>query len=128
MKQPCFVVQYTLDYQHRVQVGVVAKTSEEAAQKARQAFDSGTIWDDTAEMPLLLDAYEETDDNVLAFAVFEVSEWPAPEFSVVQNRRDQVAKLACRFLVDEVRAARAANRSVELTKAFNAALEALGMN
>jgi hypothetical protein len=128
MKQRCFVMEYTLDYQHRVQVGVKAKSPEEAEQKAQQAFDSGTIWDDTAEMPLLFDDYEETEDNVLAFkSVAEVGKWPTPDASVEQLRRNAIARLACQYLVDEVKASKVSGRPVNWKKAYEAALVALGM-
>lgn len=40
------------------------------------AFDEASIWDNTPDMPLLYDDYEETDDNTLMFTAVEVDEWP----------------------------------------------------
>lgn len=127
-KKKWFVVEYSLDYQHRVQVGVQAKSPEEAETQAQRAFDSGSIWDDTAEMPLLFDDYEETEDNTLSFVVVaEVSKCPAPDASVVKIQRENAAMLACRYLVDAVKASKATGQPVDWTKAFGSSLDALGL-
>ena len=56
-----YIVQYVLDYQHRVQVGIHPASPEAAIEQAETAFDNATLWDDTGQMPLLFDDYEETD-------------------------------------------------------------------
>lgn len=58
-----YVVQYTLPYEHRVMVGIKAGNEDEAIAKAETLFDQGDIWQDTAEVPLLLDGYDETGDT-----------------------------------------------------------------
>ena len=60
-----FVVSYEIDYVHRVSVGITAESPESAQQIAEQAFNDGTIWDDTAAMPLLSDEYLESGDESL---------------------------------------------------------------
>jgi hypothetical protein len=94
------IVEYTLDYAHRVQVGILSDSDEEAIDKAQAAIDAGTIWDDTPEMPLLFDDYEEKEGETLAFQVVAtVDAWPIPDASVLQQRRTANAMEACRLLV-----------------------------
>lgn len=67
-----FKVSYRLTYDHVVSFGIEADSHDEAIEKAQQAFDDGRIWDNTPEMPLLYDEYEEHDDNVLEFTAEDV--------------------------------------------------------
>ncbi len=123
-----YVVEYELDYKHRVQVGVEAESPKEAEQEADQAFAEGTIWDDTAEMPLLFDDYEESNESgALVFeAIAQVGDWPAPDASVVHIQQANAAMLACRYLVDAHKAAQETGGQVDWEKAYRAALLALG--
>lgn len=57
-----YIVQYTLPYEHRVMVGIEAASPDEAIAKANELFDQGAIWDDTSEVPLLFDDFEENGD------------------------------------------------------------------
>ncbi len=125
-----FVIEYELDYKHRVQVGVVASSADEAAELAECAFNSGTLWDDTAEMPLLFDDYEEAEgNNVLLFQVVTtVKEWPAPDASVISIHRGEEAMLAARYLVEAVNGARSEGKPLDLGQAYGAALAALGLD
>lgn len=94
------IVEYTIDYAHRVQVGIRSESDEVALDKAQAAFDAGTIWDDTAAMPLLFDDYEEKEGETLDFQVVAtVDAWPVPDASVLQQRRAANAMEACRLLV-----------------------------
>ncbi|OAI12763.1 MULTISPECIES: hypothetical protein [Methylomonas] len=98
-QQPsAFAVSYTLDYTHRVMVGVLADSPDKALAIAETAFDAGSIWDDTPEMPVLYDAFEEVDGETLLWQVEEVDVWPKPDGSVVKLRQEQVAKSICREL------------------------------
>jgi len=49
-----FIVSYEIDYIHRVSVGIEALNEIEAQQRAEQAFNDATIWDDTEAMPPLV--------------------------------------------------------------------------
>jgi len=123
-----YVVEYELDYKHRVQVGVKAESPQGAEQLAEQAFAEGTIWDDTAEMPLLFDDYEESNDSgALVFkAVAQVGDWPEQDASVIHIQQADAAMLACRYLVDARKAAQETGGQVDWEKAYRAALLALG--
>jgi hypothetical protein len=99
-----YIVQYRLDYVHRVQVGIEADSSEAAIDRAQAAFDNATLWEDTAQLPLLFDDYEEVDGQPLIFEVVaEVETWPEPESSVLHQRRATAAERACRLLVEAYR-------------------------
>lgn len=127
---PLFVIEYELPYTHRVQVGVEAESHQDAIVQAEQAFAECTIWDDTAEMPLLFDDYEESNDSgALVFKVVAtVGKWPDQDASVIQIQRGDAAMMACRLLVDAGNAAGASDGQINWEKAYRAALHALGMN
>lgn len=86
-----FAVSYTIDYLHRVIVGVSALTIEAAIEIASKAFDEGVIWDDTPEMPLLFDDYEEVEGETLQFSAVEIQAFPEPDASVKQLKANQFA-------------------------------------
>ena len=92
-----YVVEYELPYSHRVQVGVYADSAETAGQKAELAFNEGTIWDDTPEMPLLYDDFEETGDAGVALkfnVVGQCEVFPEPDGCVTAIRRDDAGRNA----------------------------------
>jgi len=123
-----YIVQYRLDYQHRVQVGIHAATPEAAIKKAQAAFDNATLWDDTGRMPLLFDDYEEKDDQPLLFEVVEqVDAWPEPEASVIHLRQQSAALRACHLLAEAYRRGEASGGAIaweDLDEAHAAALAA----
>lgn len=127
-----YIVEYRLDYEHRVQVGIKATSRDEAIRKAQQAFDEGSLWDDTKHMPLLFDDYEEKDGRALTFEIVAlVDAWPAPDASVVQLRREAAAMQASRLLVNAYRRGEASGGSIEwedLDEAHEAARAALDGN
>ena len=94
-----FAVSYAIDYVHRVVVGVTAADSNSAIAIASQAFDEGLIWDDTSEMPLLFDDYEEIDGETLRYTAEEVSEFPEIDSSVKHINEKQFAFYACQALL-----------------------------
>lgn len=97
------LVEYTLDYVHRVQVAVPSVSDMDAVAIAEQAFNDATIWDDTPEMPLLYDDFEESQDNTLRFEVVDVvgcmDDLPPRDGSVAALRQRASARLACRLLL-----------------------------
>jgi hypothetical protein len=95
-----FVVSYELDYVHTVRVGVTAPDAEAAKKTAEEAFDAGTIWDNTADMPLLYDDFEEVDlGHVLSFEAQEVEEFPEPAACVREIIQRDKAFAACKALI-----------------------------
>lgn len=103
-----YVVEYEVPHIHRVQVGVFAESDEDAASKAEKAFDIGDIWDDTPDMPLLMDDFEE-DENAgvpLKFKVIasNLDAFPEPDASVTYLRNAEQARCVVRA-VSEMRIA-----------------------
>jgi hypothetical protein len=97
-----FIVEYELPYTHVVRVGISSATPEEAIHKADSKFSDCTLWDDTPEVPLLYDDYEENGDagDVLKFKVVgEVGEWPDKDASVKALENDRLARRVCELLL-----------------------------
>ena len=62
MQHNKYIVQYTLCDEHRVTFGIDDKNLENTIARANTLFDQGKICDNTKEIPLILDIFEETED------------------------------------------------------------------
>lgn len=105
---PTFMVGYSLDHTHRVVVGIRAASADAACAIARAGFDAGTLWDDTPDMPLLYDDYDE-----LNFDATSVATWPAADVSVRAVRLHAAAHRLLAF-------ARLADRRLPVAAAIEA--------
>lgn len=97
-----YLIEYELPYVHLVRVGVQAEDGASAIAQASAAFDLGTIWDNTPEMPLLYDDYEESapPDHEIEFKVVDEGEsWPEPAVCVKNHVQGQAAQRACESLI-----------------------------
>ena len=108
-----YVVSYQIAYFHRVSVGVEAKDQAEAKQLAVQAFDEGTIWDDSEAMPLLSDDYLESGDSSLVWEVDSVEHFPEPDHSIQQLKQEQAACRVCRGLIEAYERGEASGGSID---------------
>ncbi|MBR8024564.1 hypothetical protein KDX27_28070 [Burkholderia cenocepacia] len=110
---PAFMVGYSLDHTHRVVVGIRAASADAACAIARAAFDAGTLWNDTPNMPLLYDDYEELDGEVLDFDATSIATWPPADVSVRTARLHATAHRLLTF-------ARLADRRLPLAASIEA--------
>lgn len=129
MSEQKYVVEYSLAYDYTVRVGVTAASVEDAKAKAGAAFDAGTIWDDTPDMPLLYDEYDEQEDNTLEFFATAAGEtFPKVDGSVLRDRGRQKAIDAANLLIAAYEHGEANGKPVDmgmLDTAYEAALVAL---
>jgi hypothetical protein len=127
MKQK-FVVSYEIDYIHRVSVGIEAQDQAEAQQIAEQAFNEALIWDDTETLPLLSDDYHESGDERMIWDCEPVEQFPEPDHSVKQLKKEQAAFRVCRGLIEAYQQGETSGGSIDwedLEPLLPLALEAL---
>lgn len=132
MKMMRHIVEYRLDYEHIVQVGITAPDPEAAKQRALALFDAGEIWDDTPEVPLLYDDFEEKGDDVLEFFVEQTLDedqvWPEKNTSVLELRSRDAAFKAARLLVGAYANGKKSGGSIDwddVDQAYEAAVQAV---
>ncbi len=108
-----YVVTYTLPYEHIVRVGIEADTAQAAQTIAESAFNDGVLWDNTPNMPLLMDEFEETGDAgvPVLFQATPVTEWPVPDNSVSKALHDKTAHDVARQLIELYQRARERNEA-----------------
>lgn len=97
------IVEYELDYIHRIQVAVPSVSDQDAIARAEEAFDNATIWDDRPDMPLLYDDYEESEHNMLEFHVVDtvasMKDLPPKDASAKVHHQRESARMACSLLL-----------------------------
>lgn len=122
------IVEYELDYVHRVQVAVPSVSDEDAIARAEEAFENGTIWDDTQGMPVLFDDFEESDSNTLAFKVIDtvpgMGDLPPKDASVLAHIKQVSAQYACSLLLQACETAKKSGKDYVSLDALTAACEA----
>jgi hypothetical protein len=94
-----YEVSYTLGHVHKTTVGVLAEDGEAALRMAKTAFDAGRLWDDSPQMPLLYDDFEEDDGQALAWECLAVSTFRTKDASVRSLNTRTLALQACRAMV-----------------------------
>lgn len=114
-------------------VGIDAESREAAIAKAGELFDKGDIWQDSAEVPLLYDDFEENGDAgvPLEFTVEDevCGDRPEPDASVKAIRRRDAAFQSVRLLIEAYRRGEERGGSIDwedLDQAYQAALQASG--
>jgi len=88
-----YTVTYSLPYRHVVQVGISASSKQAAENKVRKMLDTGTLWDNTPDVPLLFDDFEEQDaSEPLQFEAVRVRAFPKKDASVKQHEQDNALR------------------------------------
>ncbi|MCA8355610.1 hypothetical protein ABEG10_38390 (plasmid) [Burkholderia cenocepacia] len=79
-----FVATIDVDYVQRVAIGIEASSADHAKAQLRRAYETGTLFNDSAKMPILMHAFEPVrPDAPLQLASFdEVDDLPEADPSV----------------------------------------------
>lgn len=98
-----YIVEYELPFIHLVRVGIQAADEAAAIELAKDEFAQGTFWNNSPDMPLLYDDFEEDDssplDEPVEFNAEECKVWPAPGECVKTIVRNAAARRACEWLI-----------------------------
>ena len=95
-----FEVVLALNYKREILVGVKAINKESALEIVKEAFDCGTLWDNSQAIQLLDDDYEALGHRPLYLQAQETQAFSKPSYSVRNDEQFEAAKTACLYLLE----------------------------